>query len=46
MYLYGWNKGFESFTDTKGKPVLQETQQEWELKKVLRNKYYEFRNTL
>jgi len=46
MYLYGWNKGFESFSDSKGKPVLQETQQEWELRRLIRNEYYEIRNLL
>ena len=46
MYLYSWNRGFESFSGAKGKPILQETQQEWELKRILRNKYYELRNGL
>ncbi len=44
FYLLDWNRGFEPASDEDKKPILNNQNTEWELKRILRHKYYEFRS--
>ncbi len=44
FYLLDWNRGFEPVSDEYKRPILNNQKSEWELKRILRHKYYEFRS--
>lgn len=45
-YLFYWNNGFENYTNSKNIPILKTSEQTWELKRIGRQKYYEYRGIL